>query len=94
MGRPTKTGTGEKDSSTYEKFSSGWTGLAAMILLQAVNDLERLNGRDSMMAEGWSQIRRWEIINFLRGPWGLFPAGSLNITREEVLCYVRKHGGI
>lgn len=66
------------------QFSSPWTGLAAMILFQAVDDLYFLNGRDAARRND-SVVRRWEILNFLRSPWAEYLAESLHIPREALL---------
>ena len=52
----------------YSSFSNCWTGLAAMILLQAVRDLENMRGADNRVIYG-NLVTRWEIVNFLRSPW-------------------------
>lgn len=75
----------------YSSFSNCWTGLAAMILLQAIRDLENLGCTESKAFYG-KVVTRWEIVNFLRSPWAEFLGEYVGISRKEIDYYLRKAG--
>jgi hypothetical protein len=54
----------------YEDFSEPHSGLAAMILVQAVSDLGALGVRETMRRDG-DFICKGEILAFLRSSWAL-----------------------
>lgn len=75
----------------YSSFSNGWTGLAAMILLQAIRDLDNLGEAEYRVFSG-KRVSKWEIVTFLRSPWAEFLGDYVGITRVEINHYLRKAG--
>ncbi len=67
----------------YRSFDDPMRGLAAMILVQAINDLEMCAGRDTVYDHG-TNVRKWEIVNFLRSSWGCFLAEELGIDSRKM----------
>ena len=72
----------------HGEFSDPYTGIAAMIFIQAVSDMDFLHGEDSTYRDS-SLITKWEILNFLRSDWASFLANSLGLDVkmiEAVVC--------
>lgn len=65
----------------YSHFENPYTGLAVMIFAQAKDDLNILDGNETIYQNGYC-INKWEIINFLRSKWARFLAGSLGIEQQ------------
>ena len=70
-----------------KEFSNPYTGLAAMILTQANDDLERLGSRESGRLDGVFASKT-EITCFFRSSWGSFLASSCGVADENYNRYV------
>ena len=68
-------------------FKNPWTGLAAMILVQAANDLDALGDLDSRIMQ-WELVTRVELTKFFRSKWAWHLATSCGLAEEEI----RKRG--
>lgn len=64
-------------------FDSPWTGMAAMILVQASTDLEALGDRDTMIAQG-AVVSRADLLNFFQSKWAWHLATSCGLEPEEL----------
>lgn len=70
----------------YKAFSNPYSGLAAMIFLQADWDLKMLNGEETKHSGG-CLLDKWEIINFLRSPWAAVLAGGVGLDLSDLRRY-------
>ena len=66
----------------YSMFGNPYTGLAAMILITARNDLELLSNDEITRKDG-VQISKTEIKNFLGSRWAEFLASCIGIDGIE-----------
>ena len=66
----------------YSMFKNPYTGLAAMILITARNDLELL-GNDEITRKDSVQISKTEINNFLGSRWAEFLASCIGVEGTE-----------
>lgn len=76
------------NGADYAQFDNPYTGLVAMIFLQAQTDLCYLNGEETLYQNG-NFLNKWEIINFLRSDWGWFLANSVGVEAKDYERYVR-----
>ena len=72
----------------YDKFTSPYTGIAAMIFVQTDQDLRHLQGLEKTYRNG-SLLDRWEIVNFLKSPWASFLAECVGIGQDELDRYAK-----
>lgn len=73
----------------YEEFSDPMAGLAAMIFVQAADDLHVLNG-ESVRYKGGTLLQKWEIVNFLRSEWARELADLAHLDVRALDAYERK----
>lgn len=73
----------------YRSFSNPYAGLAAMIFVQADNDLRALNGEDHTYKDG-CLLQKWEIINFLRSPWAALLATGCGVDVSAIERYAAR----
>ena len=67
----------------FFEFKNPWTGLAAMILVQAAADLEALGNCDSIYRAG-NIITRKELDKFFRSRWAWHLATSCGLDEHEL----------
>ena len=72
----------------YEAFSDPLTGLAAMIFVQAADDLHALDGK-TVLYKGGTLLQKWEIINFLRSDWAHELADLVRLDCRDLDAYER-----
>ena len=70
-------------SIDYNVFSSPWTGLAAMILIQASTDLAACGGRWAIRRDG-DVIKKGEIVRFMRSRWAWYLATACGLEDAEI----------
>lgn len=58
------------DHLGIEEFNNPYTGIAAMILFQAIDDLRMLDGAEKKKCMGY-WVKREEIIGFFQTDWAL-----------------------
>lgn len=63
----------------YKAFSDPYTGLAAMVLVQAAADLLILDGKDEKRIGG-DIVRKRDVLTFLQSPWAQFLSESCGVT--------------
>lgn len=73
----------------YAEFSDPYTGLATMIFVQADWDLRRLGGHDACLVNN-EQIRKGDIIRFLRSRWAAILADGLGLEKKDLADYTQK----
>lgn len=76
----------------YDKFDDPYTGLAAMVFVQAAADIDSLRGRDAMYRDTL-MVTRTEIVKFLRSDWADFLADAINLDRRDVIAFANAVGG-
>ena len=67
----------------YSIFGNPWTGLAAMILVQASNDLTALGNADSIVIGG-ETVTRGKLMKFFRSKWAWHLATSCGLEPKEL----------
>lgn len=67
----------------FGMFGSPWTGMAAMILVQASTDLEALGDQDKIIDKG-IVVKRDELLKFFRSKWAWHLATSCGLEPEEL----------
>lgn len=67
----------------YRSFDDPMRGLAAMVLVQAINDLQMLDGHESINDHGMV-VKKWEVVNFFRSSWGCFLAEELGVDSRDM----------
>lgn len=72
----------QKNNIEYNVFSNPYTGLAAMILITARNDMELLGSREIARKDN-VQISKTELNNFFKGKWAEFLASSVGIESAD-----------
>lgn len=70
----------------YNAFSDPYTGLAAMIFVQAAADISVLGGNDRVYKNG-TMISKWELVNFLRSEWAKELARLVNLDIRDLAAY-------
>lgn len=60
----------------YKNFQNWYTGLATMMIVQAVSDLDALGDREIIYRDG-SALRRSEVLHFLNSRWVEFITTTL-----------------
>lgn len=73
----------------YNTFKDPYTGLAAMVFVQADSDLTALDGK-SRAYVGREMLDKWEIINFLRSPWAALLATGIGLDVIELNEYTAR----
>ena len=68
----------QKNNIEYNVFSNPYTGLAAMILITARNDMELLGNKEIARKDN-VQISKTEIRNFLKSRWAEFLASCIGV---------------
>ena len=72
----------QKNNIEYNVFSNPYTGLAAMILITARNDMELLGNREIVRKDN-VQISKTEIRNFLKSRWAEFLASCIGVESVD-----------
>lgn len=70
----------------YSDFSDPYTGLVAMIFVQAASDLTFLRKRESCYKDG-CQIRKMEIVSFFRSEWADYLADAVHLDMRDAISY-------
>ena len=73
-----------RDVELYRQFNNPYTALAAMILYQAVDDLRSFGDKDIIERHG-QQVRKYDVVSFLRSSWAEELALHFGIDRELLL---------
>lgn len=71
----------------YEKFDNPYTGLAAMVIIQAADDLSKLKGRESMYVDTLI-VSQNEIKRFFCSRWAAILADAVNLDRRDMMAFV------
>lgn len=80
------------DGIDYNKFDDPYTGIAAMVFVQAAADLDSLKGRDAMYRDAL-MVTRTEIVKFLRSEWADFLADAVNLDKRDVWAFANAVSG-
>ncbi len=75
----------------YRDFENPYTGLAAMIFVQAANDLLFLRGKDYRIQDG-IKISQSEIRRFFSSEWASFMAESLKLDTRDTVRFSEQMG--
>lgn len=65
------------------QWSNPWTGLAAMILVQAATDYQAL-GDQEFIIRNWERISRIDLEKFFRSKWAWHLANCCGLSPEEM----------
>jgi len=71
----------------YRGFEDPYSGLAAMIIVQAETDLQLLGSADVAYFDG-VKVSKMDIQRFFRSGWGFFLASGVGISEDEYRRYV------
>ncbi len=77
----------------YADFDDTYTGIVAMIFVQAAADLAFLRRRESCYKDG-CQIRKLEIINFFRSEWADYLADAVHLDMRNAVNYSNRVAGL
>ena len=75
-----------KTGIDFNEFSDPYSGIAAMVFVQAVSDLHYLNGRESAFEDA-VVISKNEISSFFHSDWAEVLADALNIDIRTVRAF-------
>lgn len=70
----------------YSDFDNPYTGIAAMVFVQAVNDYEAAKEKGYFRREG-TCIYASEIEAFLQSDWADYLAGEMKLDSRDVRAY-------
>ena len=76
-------------AADYRNFDNCWSGLAAMILIQAAVDLNTLRGRDRAKLGGYI-IYKYELLNFFRSDWAAALSEAMKLDRRSIVRYAER----
>ncbi len=75
-----------KTGIDFKEFTDPYSGIAAMVFVQAVSDLDMLKGKESAFKDS-IVISRNEISNFFWSDWAEVLADALNIDIRTVRAF-------
>ena len=74
----------------YGEFKNPYTGLGAMIFLQADYDLHKLGGKEFRVFS-WGVMSKAEIMQFLDSDWAKTLAAEIGLEQVDLDNYVRAY---
>lgn len=77
------------ESISYSSFKTPYSGIATMIFVQAVADLDALGDRESAQI-GACKVSKYEILNFFRSKWAKRLADCLELESGAISDFLEK----